>query len=272
MRATEWSSEDVQFLKENYWDSTYREIADELDMSVSVVSRKAKDDLGLPKKSEKSRVEYYHGASIDRVLYHLHHDAKMSVNKMSDCLGVSRKTLDRWFSDTDVYKRGRSEAEELKWEQMSEEEREQQVKAAHEATFEKFGDGGRIGAWTKNNPEKHAEIARKAAPLGAPAREVNGMAGVTGQDHHSWRGGKHLIDAIRKQLQPSWWVVRDDARADECYKCGVSEVKLDVHHIIPLSAGGTNEEWNLMTLCESCHKTVEEYMRQYPGFDPVLME
>jgi len=41
--------------------------------------------------------------------------------------------------------------------------------------------------------------------------------------------------------------------------CGESAEKLDLHHIIPLLAGGVNEEWNYMTLCRSCHITVEHY-------------
>jgi len=92
------------------------------------------------------------------------------------------------------------------------------------------------------------------------------------EDHPNWRGGKHLVDALRKQLRPSWWTVRDEERADECYKCGASECKLDVHHIVPLSAGGTNESWNLMTLCESCHRTAEVYTRQFDAFRPILIE
>lgn len=94
----------------------------------------------------------------------------------------------------------------------------------------------------------------------------------TGQDHPSWRGGKHLIDAVRKQLRPSWWTVRDDERAEECYKCGAPDCKLDVHHIVPISAGGTHNSWNLMTLCESCHQTVEAYTRTLPGMEAIIAE
>jgi len=126
--------------------------------------------------------------------------------------------------------------------------------------------------WFDEEPEQAREHVRKIAALGAPARTKNGMAGQTGQDHPNWRGGKHLINALRKQLRPSWWTVRDDERQNECYNCGESQGKLDVHHIIPLSAGGTNESWNLMTLCESCHRAVESYTRDLPGMEAVLTE
>jgi 5-methylcytosine-specific restriction endonuclease McrA len=94
----------------------------------------------------------------------------------------------------------------------------------------------------------------------------------TGQDHPNWRGGTHLIDAVKKQLQPPFSVVRDECRDDECKQCGSSDTLLDTHHIIPVSAGGTNEKWNLMTLCRTCHPTAESYVRQFEAFDSVLTE
>jgi len=261
-------ADDVERL---YWDHTSGEVQEMLNIGGSTYTA-ARKHAGLPKKTEKNRIEHTHGVDIERILYHLHHDALLSVNKMSDMLGVARKTLDRWFADEGVYKRGSSEAEQVKIDKMTDEELRQRTKAARVAQQEKYGDGQRIGEWVKNNPEEHAEVAREAAGKGAAAREENGMKGRTGQDHPKWRGGKHLIDALRKQLRPSWWTVCDKERADECYKCGASECKLDVHHIVPLSAGGTNDSWNLMTLCESCHRTAETYVRQFKAFDPVLTE
>ncbi|WP_231391317.1 HNH endonuclease [Megasphaera vaginalis (ex Srinivasan et al. 2021)] len=32
----------------------------------------------------------------------------------------------------------------------------------------------------------------------------------------------------------------------------------EVHHIIPLSEGGTHEEANLMSLCRSCHEKIHK--------------
>lgn len=271
VRATEWSAADIQYLKDHYWEETYDEIAGALGMSPSVVHRKAKNDLELPKKTDRNRIEYTHGVPLARVLYHLHHDAKLSVNKMSGVLNVSRKTLDRWFEDTNIYKRGQSEAEVLKHQQMSEEERRELTRPAREAQREKYGDGGYISAWVDANPEAAREVAQKAAPLGTPAREKNGMAGVTGQDHPNWRGGKSIYDAVKKQLPgPSWSTHRARHRADECRMCGASEAKLDLHHIVPVLAGGMNERWNFMTLCTSCHHKAEWYTRDL--LPPVLTD
>jgi len=173
----------------------------------------------------------------EQALRALHHGAGMTVEEIADRFDYPRDGLMDAFDDVDVERRG-------------------------------WG----IADWYDEEPDRAREHSREVAAKGADAREQNGMAGRTGQDHPSWRGGKHLIDALRKQLRPSWWTVRDEARADECYNCGASRCKLDVHHIVPLSAGGTNEDWNLMTLCESCHRTVESHTRDLPGMEAVLTE
>lgn len=50
--------------------------------------------------------------------------------------------------------------------------------------------------------------------------------------------------------------VQDDFR---CNVCGHANEVLHVHHIIPLSEGGTNDPSNLVTLCHGCH------LHQHPG-------
>lgn len=47
---------------------------------------------------------------------------------------------------------------------------------------------------------------------------------------------------------------RDNYRCVECGKG--KEVGLHVHHIIPYSKGGTDEMWNLATLCKSCNRSI----------------
>jgi len=43
-----------------------------------------------------------------------------------------------------------------------------------------------------------------------------------------------------------------------CQNCGMSgrEVKLEVHHIVPISKGGTNKLSNLTVLCPNCHSKI----------------
>ena len=45
-----------------------------------------------------------------------------------------------------------------------------------------------------------------------------------------------------------------------CQCCGKKHVRLEVHHIVFRSMGGTDDERNLITLCEKCHKAVHDGM------------
>lgn len=85
----------------------------------------------------------------------------------------------------------------------------------------------------------------------------------SGQDHPNWRGGTSVYVAVRELLgdQP-WDAIAGRHRGDRCEWCGGGGEGLHVHHIIPVMCGGTNEPWNLMTLCPSCHRTTEIYTGQ----------
>ena len=43
---------------------------------------------------------------------------------------------------------------------------------------------------------------------------------------------------------------------EECYKRGVLTPTEEIHHIVPLSHGGTHAEDNLMALCKPCHSRI----------------
>jgi hypothetical protein len=97
-----------------------------------------------------------------------------------------------------------------------------------------------------------------------------------GSQNPAWKGGKYGIAAVRRMIgQQSWDKTAREVRAGAghvCQKCGCFQPhrKLSVHHIIPVVSGGTNEHWNLMPLCESCHSDVETYTKQYT--DPHLLK
>jgi transposase len=124
-------------LEDLWFELSYDELNEELGVSKSTIYR-WKQELDLPKKTQWNRVEHEHGVSMERVLYHLHHTAKMSTPLMADALDISRATLADWFHEVDVHKRSRSEAEKLKNEQMTQEERRKQTEKARE----KLPDGG----------------------------------------------------------------------------------------------------------------------------------
>jgi 5-methylcytosine-specific restriction endonuclease McrA len=50
----------------------------------------------------------------------------------------------------------------------------------------------------------------------------------------------------------------------KCTDCGASGVELHVHHVIPLSKGGTNDLDNLTTLCRQCHSMIHPRMGDTP--------
>lgn len=77
-----------------------------------------------------------------------------------------------------------------------------------------------------------------------------------------WDGSGRLTEPVRHRLSSrSWERISAEYRdgIDECEKCGDAADHLQTHHIIPIRAGGTNGEWNLMALCRACHRRVDHY-------------
>nr|DAQ42308.1 MAG TPA: HNH endonuclease [Caudoviricetes sp.] len=67
--------------------------------------------------------------------------------------------------------------------------------------------------------------------------------------------------ATRRRYGRAWKRIRDRYIAahplcEECGKRGILTPAEEVHHIKPLSRGGTHAEDNLMSLCTSCHSAI----------------
>ena len=62
---------------------------------------------------------------------------------------------------------------------------------------------------------------------------------------------------------PNWDELSRQAQARDDHECGNCHAtrNLHVHHVVPLSKGGTNNLSNLRTLCEDCHKRLHPHMR-----------
>lgn len=59
-------------------------------------------------------------------------------------------------------------------------------------------------------------------------------------------------------------------RARKCELCGNPvEESLEVHHIFPVSQGGTHVEDNLVVLCASCHKVIHACIDHQGISDPI---
>jgi 5-methylcytosine-specific restriction endonuclease McrA len=83
--------------------------------------------------------------------------------------------------------------------------------------------------------------------------------------------GARVGDARIYPEYPVDWVelkrqvlARDDY---ECGNCGGTG-EMHVHHIVPLSKGGTNQLSNMKTLCKECHERIHPHMKyQVRDFD-----
>jgi 5-methylcytosine-specific restriction endonuclease McrA len=83
-------------------------------------------------------------------------------------------------------------------------------------------------------------------------RNANGVARIRRETYTSVSGGATAKDG--------WWKIRDEVWARDGGRCrAIKDGKVcgapakEVHHIIPLSKGGTNTKANLISLCLSCH-------------------
>ncbi len=50
--------------------------------------------------------------------------------------------------------------------------------------------------------------------------------------------------------------VREHPFCERCYEEGRLTAVEEVHHILPISQGGTHDRKNLMSLCQSCHNKI----------------
>ena len=66
--------------------------------------------------------------------------------------------------------------------------------------------------------------------------------------------------AIRKEET----AIKREINQNVCHRCGSTE-KLEIHHMIPVSMGGTNDKGNLIILCHECHKEFTKYLWDLKG-------
>ena len=66
---------------------------------------------------------------------------------------------------------------------------------------------------------------------------------------------------VHKKYGRAWKRIRDSyvhkhPLCEQCLKEGRYVAVEEVHHIVPLAEGGSNDESNLMSLCRSCHEKI----------------
>jgi ATP-dependent DNA helicase RecQ len=67
-----------------------------------------------------------------------------------------------------------------------------------------------------------------------------------------------LVASSAPIRSPDWGKIRESVLHRDSYRCvecgtPCSATEADVHHLLPRSAGGTDEPSNLVTLCDGCH-------------------
>lgn len=77
------------------------------------------------------------------------------------------------------------------------------------------------------------------------------------------RYGRDPIERLR--YQRSWKKIRNTyihthPLCEECLRQGKTTFATEVHHIVPLGHGGTNDWDNLMSLCKPCHSRITAQM------------
>jgi len=80
-----------------------------------------------------------------------------------------------------------------------------------------------------------------------------------------WPEDKSKPTYVETEYPADWDEIRHSVLARDgytCGNCGINSGPFHVHHIVPLSKGGTNNMGNLRTLCENCHKDIHPHMRQ----------
>jgi len=93
----------------------------------------------------------------------------------------------------------------------------------------------------------------------------------SGEGNPNWQGGLRMgnVYQLLRSLAPGpdWHSAREDAKKKAGHRCRVCDAntsvvdRLDVHHVIPISAGGSNTQENLMVCCPNCHAEAEAFLR-----------
>ena len=74
----------------------------------------------------------------------------------------------------------------------------------------------------------------------------------------------HLKTTNKKNPGKSYQVRKEQRNVKKkinkgvCYRCGATK-KLELHHMIPVALGGTNDDGNVIILCEDCHRLATDY-------------
>jgi 5-methylcytosine-specific restriction endonuclease McrA/ribosomal protein L31 len=135
-------------------------------------------------------------------------------------------------------------------------------------------------AWCGENfKARPRDVARRFCSTEC-AHEWRRENALSGQEHHSWRGGYTIYEAVKKLIRDEPWdttAARIRERDNhECQVCGKHTSEQDraltANHIPALLDGGCNADELLMAVCDECHHKAEAYVRALPEVELHLVD
>jgi len=186
----------------------------------------------------------YFGLSLERA-----YRSGVGLKELSRRLDVDGKTVRSALESLEVPLRDHSDSVKVWLENLDGEKRHAALYGGQEKAAQT------LVKWREENFDQHTENALRNLP-----------EPTSGPDNPCWKGGKSLRDKLTKIYgERSWGAIRREVRQRQDHKCGncgsepSDGQSLDVHHIVPVLAGGTNHPDNLIALCKRCHYSSERY-------------
>lgn len=188
-----------------------------------------------------------------RDLYVVH---GLTTTRMGELLGVNHGSISHWMDKHEIaVADGRRQENGVKHPELADRESLQEMYHGEMLKASEIAD--RLGCseslvnyWMG----RHDIDARtKSDYRGSRSATYNG--GPTG----------NVYQYIRDSYMDACWVTYTKhmrGAGVECVLCGSTRTggqAMNIHHIVPVMAGGTNGDYNLMPLCKSCHVRVESF-------------
>lgn len=213
------------------------------------------------KKVSRTDCEAYKDAETLRWLYH---GRDLSSRDAGDVLGVTKSAVLYWMDKHDIERRpGRYRDGPWRDEETLRTEYVEKGRSANALADEWDTTDLIIYNWL----DRHGIDHRHGPRTGGDHPNY----GITGEDHWCWKGG------FDRHYGANWYKQTEKARKrdnHECQRCGIAQQDcsraLDVHHRKRLGwfkkKYDAPEWWekgnrlsNLVTLCDNCHRKVEQW-------------
>jgi len=81
---------------------------------------------------------------------------------------------------------------------------------------------------------------------------------------------RKLSGDTQSSYPSNWDKIRKQVLARDNFRCRTCGIRLEVHHVVPLSKGGTNDPDNLITLCSKCHRAIHQ-AQKFEGKKPITV-